>query len=147
MLHQEADVACLELHSLVAENLRVRPHVDVEGARAVGGAARVPLESAHADLEGIHATAIVLQLLVAIFSLIKAVCFVLKPDGEATELGVDGDEVCSKHRLNHELESLGEVVHQYFHLSLSLFLVFLLDKCCAFCLVTLVLCGFTAFDS
>ena len=116
MLHQEANVACLELHGLVAKNLRVRPHVDVERARAVGGAAGIPFKSAHADLEGIHATAVVLQLLVAIFSLIKAVRFVLEAHGEATELSVDRNEVSRQHRLNHEVESLGEVVHQNFHL-------------------------------
>ena len=94
----------------------MRPHVDVERARAVGGAAGIPFKSAHADLEGIHATAVVLQLLVAIFSLIKAVRFVLEAHGEATELGVDRNEVSRQNRLNHEVESLGEVVHQNFHL-------------------------------
>ena len=32
VLHQKANVAGLELHGLVAEDLRVRPHENVEGA-------------------------------------------------------------------------------------------------------------------
>jgi hypothetical protein len=42
----------------------------------------VPLVGAEADLEGVHALAIVLQLLVSIFGLIKSIGLVFKADVE-----------------------------------------------------------------
>ena len=80
VLHKEANVAGLELHSLVALDLRVGPHVRVKWAGGVGGALGVPFEAAHSNLESVHATAIVLQLLIAIFRLIKSMCLVIIAD-------------------------------------------------------------------
>ena len=80
VLHKEANVAGLELHSLVALDLRVWPHVRVKWAGGVSGALGVPFEAAHSNLESVHATAIVLQLLIAIFRLIKSMCLVIIAD-------------------------------------------------------------------
>ena len=111
VFHEEANITCLELHRLVAKNLRVRPDVDIEGTAGVGRAACVPLEACDANLERIHPATIVLQLLVPVFSLIKAVSFVLEANSESTKLCIDSDEVRGKHRLDHEVEPIGEVIH------------------------------------
>ena len=111
VLHQEANVARLELHRRVTQDLRVGPHIDVEGTRRVGLASLVPFEAADANLKSIHASAIVLELLVAVLCLIKAVSLVLEADGKATKFRVDRDEVCGKNRLNDEVKAAREVVN------------------------------------
>lgn len=93
VFHQKSDITRLELHHVVAEDLRVGPHVHVEGSRSVSLPSLVPLEAAYTDLEGVHAIAIVPQLLVAIFCLVKAVGLVLESDGKATKLCVHADEI------------------------------------------------------
>ena len=111
VFHEEANITCLELHRLVSKNLRVWPHVDIEGPAGVSRAACVPLEARDANLERIHPATVVLQLLVPVFGLIKAVSFVLEANSESTELGIDSDKVRGQHRLDHEVEPIGEVIH------------------------------------
>lgn len=58
----------LELKYGAVVNLRVLEYVEVKGSAQVSLAAFIPGEASDAHLEGVHAGAIVLQLLVAILS-------------------------------------------------------------------------------
>ena len=73
VLHEKANVATLELTSLIAKDVRLWPHVSIKGPRGVGGAPGVPFEAANTDLESVHAHAVVLQLLVTILRLVESV--------------------------------------------------------------------------
>ena len=70
---QEPYVTCFELQGFIAEDFRVRKDVKVKRARDVAGLFLVPLERADTNLEGVHSCAVVLEFLVAIFYLVKAV--------------------------------------------------------------------------
>ena len=119
VLHEESNVASLELHSLITEDFWVRPNIGIKGAWSVRRPSRVPLEATHANLESVHARTVVSQLLVAILCLVKPISFVLEADWETTELCVYGDEVGREYRLNHEVELLGEIVDPYLHIWIS----------------------------
>ena len=80
VLHEEPNVAGLELHSLIAKDFRVRPNIGIEGTRSVSCPSGIPLEATHANLESVHASTVVPQLLVAILCLVKSIGFVFEAD-------------------------------------------------------------------
>ena len=89
----------------------MRPHVNIKGARSISRPALVPLEAADSDLEGVHPTAVVLQLLVSVLRLVESVRLIFEADAEPTELRVHSDEICGENRLNHEIEPVCKVIH------------------------------------
>lgn len=102
MFCKELNVACFELQNAVSQDFRVLKNVEVERSHHVGVLAWVPLKSDDSKLESIHAQAIVRQLLVAVFNLVKPVYLILEPHVEPWELGIDTDEVCSSDWLENK---------------------------------------------
>ena len=94
MLHEESDVACLELQRLVAQNFRVGEHVSIERAGRIHRALCIPFEATNANLESVHPGAIVFELLVTIFHLIERMHLVLEANCQSRELCVQSDEIC-----------------------------------------------------
>ena len=155
VLHEESNVASLELHSLITEDFWVRPNIGIKGTWSVSSPSGVPLKATNANLESVHASAVVPQLLVAILCLVKPIGFVLEADWEATELCVYGDEVGREYWLNHKVELLGEIVHPYLHIRIIfcrllrwfLFFLLLAKISCSFAVRKIGLISFPYFYS
>jgi len=100
---------------LVAQNVAVRKVVNVEGPRIVEFACLVPFEAANTDLESVHALTVVLDLLVAVLTLIIVVVCAVKADIKSTEFSVEGDKVCLLDCLEDVGKLLDKIGVNYFH--------------------------------
>jgi len=102
MFDQKLDVACLELQDWISKDFRVLKDEEVEGSNCVGMCLWVPLEGDDSELKGVHPCAVVLQLLVAVFNLVKTVNLVFVTDVQAWKFSVDTDEISCFDGINNK---------------------------------------------